>query len=265
MPVSVTGVTLNKTSDVLNIGGTDQLVATVAPLNATNKSVTWASNNVSVATVNSSGVITGIMPGVTTITVTTADGSFTASCNVTVNQILTLAQIENLFQSITVGLTGLDSNTGVRISWPTDGAPGWPLAQDVVFIRVSAGADQVIQTRDTLYQASPDNINVPTTISYIRVHTVSWVIYGPNAYENGDLIRDGLGSESTKALLSACNLAQVWTRGPVFRVPELFNGQWWNRCDYENEFNEQVKRYNTVSLIGSASVIINANGDEEVI
>ena len=83
--VPVTGVTLNKTFDAITAGTSDILVATVAPSNAANKSVTWSSSNTAVATVDSSGKVTAITAGTATITVTTADGGKTAACAVTVN------------------------------------------------------------------------------------------------------------------------------------------------------------------------------------
>ena len=86
-PISVTGVTLDQTSLVLVEGETGTLVATVAPANATNKSVTWSSNKPSVATVSSSGVVTAVSVGTATITVTTSDGGKKATCTVTVNPI----------------------------------------------------------------------------------------------------------------------------------------------------------------------------------
>lgn len=64
-------------------GKTITLTATVAPADAVNKNVTWSSNNASVATVNN-GVVTGVATGNAKITVTTEDGSHTASCTVTV-------------------------------------------------------------------------------------------------------------------------------------------------------------------------------------
>ena len=81
--IAVTGVTLNKTSTSIGVGGTETLTATVAPAEATNKTVSWSSSDVSVATV-SNGVVTGVSAGVSTITATTEDGSFTATCTVTV-------------------------------------------------------------------------------------------------------------------------------------------------------------------------------------
>ena len=81
--VSVTGVTVNKTSISLMEGEEEDGSATVTPDNASNKSVSWKSDDPSVATV-SGGKITAVAPGMTTITVTTSDGSKTATVNVTV-------------------------------------------------------------------------------------------------------------------------------------------------------------------------------------
>jgi uncharacterized protein YjdB len=81
--VPVTGVTLNKTSLTLNVGGSDTLVADVQPGNATNKTVAWASSNAGVASV-SNGLVAAMAPGDAAITVTTSDGGKTATCSVTV-------------------------------------------------------------------------------------------------------------------------------------------------------------------------------------
>lgn len=83
--VPVTGVTLVPPSLTLTVGGTETLTATVAPGNATNKNVTWSSDKDTVATV-SNGTVTAVGVGNATITVTTEDGSKTATCNVTVSK-----------------------------------------------------------------------------------------------------------------------------------------------------------------------------------
>ena len=82
-PVHATGVTLDKTSASVKQGKTITLTATVEPADAVNKNVTWSSNDASVASV-SNGVVTGVATGNAKITVTTEDGSHTASCTVTV-------------------------------------------------------------------------------------------------------------------------------------------------------------------------------------
>ena len=82
--VPVTGVSLNKDSLALGVGDSETLTATVKPEDATNQAVTWTSSNSTVATVDQNGVVTAVAPGTATITVTTADGGFTATCAVTV-------------------------------------------------------------------------------------------------------------------------------------------------------------------------------------
>ena len=81
--VAVTGVSLNKTSASLQIGGSETLTATITPPDATNKDVTWESSNPAVATVNN-GQVKAIAEGSATITVKTVDGNKTATCSVTV-------------------------------------------------------------------------------------------------------------------------------------------------------------------------------------
>ncbi|AFV00461.1 Ig-like domain-containing protein [Simiduia agarivorans] len=83
--VSVTGVQINNCNNPsISVGGSVDLNETVSPTNATNKTVSWSSANTGVATVNSSGVVSGQSAGNATITVTSQDGGFTASCSVAV-------------------------------------------------------------------------------------------------------------------------------------------------------------------------------------
>ena len=84
-PVAVTGVTLNKNNTTIYTGRTETLTATIQPADATNKAVTWTSDNTGVATVNN-GVVTGVSVGSATITAKTADGGFTATCIVKVEE-----------------------------------------------------------------------------------------------------------------------------------------------------------------------------------
>lgn len=82
--VAVESVSLDQESLALTEGETATLAATVSPDNATNKAVTWASDNEEVATV-ADGVVTAVAAGSANITVTTEDGGHTATCAVTVN------------------------------------------------------------------------------------------------------------------------------------------------------------------------------------
>lgn len=82
----VTGVLLNTGTLTLFTGDTATLTATVQPDSATNKNVTWSSDNEAVATVDNSGKITAVTAGEANITVKTEDGNHSADCKVTVTQ-----------------------------------------------------------------------------------------------------------------------------------------------------------------------------------
>ncbi|MDE6558183.1 MAG: Ig-like domain-containing protein [Clostridia bacterium] len=81
--IPVSGVSLDYTSATLKVGATKQLTPTVSPVGATNQAVSWSSNKPNIATV-SSGLVTAVAAGTATITVTTADGNKTATCQITV-------------------------------------------------------------------------------------------------------------------------------------------------------------------------------------
>lgn len=83
--IQPTGVTVKPEQAEIDIGGTVQLSATVAPSNATNKTVTWSSSNDTIAAVSSNGLVTGKAPGTVTITAKTSNGK-TATATVKVKQ-----------------------------------------------------------------------------------------------------------------------------------------------------------------------------------
>lgn len=80
---AVTGVSLNQSNLSMVVGDKATLTATVAPDNATDKSVTWRSSDPAVASVDG-GSVTALAPGEATVTVTTTDGVKTASCSISV-------------------------------------------------------------------------------------------------------------------------------------------------------------------------------------
>ena len=83
--VPVSQITLNKAETSISVGNSETLTATVAPENAANKALTWASSDEDVATVAPDGTVTAVKVGTVTITATAADGSGkSATCTVTV-------------------------------------------------------------------------------------------------------------------------------------------------------------------------------------
>jgi len=97
-PIAVTGVTLNKDSLTLLIGNFETLIETVSPSDATNKAVKWSSDDPAKATVTN-GLVTAVGAGIANITVTTLDGSKTATCQVTVSNRLEITLVSTTISS----------------------------------------------------------------------------------------------------------------------------------------------------------------------
>ena len=135
--VTVTGVSLDKTTYTLPAGTSFTLVPTVVPSNASNQNVTWSSSNTGIATVDATGKVTaGSTAGTATITVTTVDGGKTASCVVTVPTIITkyvvgeapnapYTPLLTTPYTISVGQTVATGVYLASLSAPPTGGTGW--------------------------------------------------------------------------------------------------------------------------------------------
>ena len=133
--VSVTGVTLDKTSAALTVGDTETLTATVSPDGATDKTVTWSSDNTSVATVDANGKVTAASAGTATITVTATNGTDdtsddkTATCAVTVTA----------EQPVTVAAKADPYNTGAYYATFYDSTTSYTADCEVYYATANAG------------------------------------------------------------------------------------------------------------------------------
>lgn len=121
--VSVQSVDLDQSNVTINRKNTLQLTASIAPQNATKKSVTWTSSNPDVATVDTTGKVTGIGAGATTITVTVGQKSDT--CEVTVVVLMDgialnyteLAIDKGSTEQLTAKITPEDTTEDKTITW----------------------------------------------------------------------------------------------------------------------------------------------------
>lgn len=174
--VAVTGVSLNKTSLSKTVGdGTETLVATISPANASNKNVIWSSSNTSVATV-SNGVVNFVGEGNAVITVTTQDGNKTATCNVTVKSAtvavtsvslnktsMTLTEGEEETLVVTINPANATDKTA---SWSTSNPHVATVGVDNRVIALSAGtANVTITTQDGNKTATCVVTVVPATVA----------------------------------------------------------------------------------------------------
>lgn len=223
--VAVTDVTLSATTASVTVGGKTTLTATVAPTDATTKTVTWASSDETIATVKD-GVVTGVAAGKATITVTTTDGSKTATCEVTVTaDAVALTKIELSKTELTL-VVGADPETltytldpknatDVTITWTTSDeavatvADGkvTPVAAGTATITAESG-DVTAECKVTVEAAAePKEITYDFTGSVSLPKNSTWNYQGvfevlPSTYQAkaGDKVIISLNGKANKAM-----------------------------------------------------------------
>ncbi|WP_158022036.1 Ig-like domain-containing protein [Flammeovirga pacifica] len=154
--VPVTGVSLNLTEVQLSENGTAQLIASVQPANATNKSVVWSTSDASIATVDNNGLVTAVREGDAVITVTSVVGTYTASTNVNVStQVISVTGVTvnttsvNLITGGTSALvaTVLPNNASNKaVVWSSNNAAVATVDNNGVVVAVGVGSTDVIVT-----------------------------------------------------------------------------------------------------------------------
>ena len=84
VPAQVTGVRISPKSAFIGLGRTIQLTASITPSNAANKNLSWSVSDETIISVDGQGTVTGLSGGTATVTVTTEDGGFSDSAEITV-------------------------------------------------------------------------------------------------------------------------------------------------------------------------------------
>ena len=156
--IAVTGVSLNKSNTTISVEGSETLTATVAPANATDKTVSWSSNAPDVATVDNYGLVTGVSAGTAAITATTTDGNFTAVCVVTVPAVNTSVSVTGVSLNkpnttvaaggseqltVTIAPANADNRT---VSWSSNDTGVATVDNDGLVRGVSAGTAAITAT-----------------------------------------------------------------------------------------------------------------------
>ena len=136
----VTSITLDKSELSLYTGNSETLTATIEPDNATNKNVTWSSDNADVAIVNN-GTVKAMGAGDATITVTTEDVGKTATCVVQVRKPATVEASGSTNLSFTTDRDEFTLTATVQVNGdflnPTENSWKWSVANEDVVERVT--------------------------------------------------------------------------------------------------------------------------------
>jgi len=141
-PAPVASVTVSPATVSLQVAGTQQLTVTLWDASGnvlTGRVVTWATSAATVATVNGSGLVTGVAAGTTTITAT-SEGSSDSAAVVVAAPVTNPGAVTNLTiaavtaNSVTLSFTEVTNGAGQPASYDVRWAAGtlsWPSATSV--------------------------------------------------------------------------------------------------------------------------------------
>ena len=168
--VPVSQITLNKAETSISVGNSETLTATVAPENAANKALKWASSDEDVAIVEN-GIVTAVKAGAATITATAADGSGkSAVCKVTVTGDTTPSQPGGSTGGSSGGSSsggggGSSSTTPTKPETATkpDGTKVETVTKpDGTKVETTTGKDGSVTKTETKTETKPDGTKVET-------------------------------------------------------------------------------------------------------
>ena len=185
---SVTSISLDKTSAEITEGDEVTLVATITPENATDKNVTWSSNNTEVAVVDKNGKVTALKPGQATITVTSEDGGNTATCEVIVNIRIYLVESINLNKSTATMLVGdkMKLEATINPSNATNKNISWSSSNPSV-VSVDNGQVQAHQLGSATITATTEDGNKTAScvISVVNIDSIVKAAFRNVSFTNG--------------------------------------------------------------------------------
>jgi hypothetical protein len=198
--------------------------------------------------------------------------------------IFTIDQLNRLFQNLTIVAMGItvDPYNKVRVAYATKGQPTGRITDDVIYVRCLPQDGAYNRQRETIYsdiELSQENLVteegsrllteageglivesvsevMDETTYYTRILAVIWAFYGPNSYDGAIQVRDALFRQTSRNTLKVNNVFMSPDMQEPRRVPELFEGQWWERVDLTAYFNELVVRRTTAPYVDAADISI---------
>lgn len=172
--LNVAEVTLSKTAVSIIEGDSESLTAVIAPIDASNKKITWKSSDEAIATVDPYGEVTAHKAGSVTITVTTDDGNKTATCNiivvtsaVAVGEVsldkISLTLDEGLSEYLTVTISPVNA-TNKKFTWESSDDAVASVDGDGKVTTHKAGSATITVTTDDGNKTATCNVTVKAVI-----------------------------------------------------------------------------------------------------
>lgn len=223
---AATNIRMNISQATIQSGGQYQLSAIITPADAS-KSLRWTSSNPNVATVNNNGLVTGRSSGTSTITCTTTDGSnLSASCTITVAQLITSISMQGSLEMNTGNTYRLSvsispaSATGKSLKWNSSNGNVATVSGDGTVTAKSPGtANITCVTTDGSKKSATCTVTVKQGVTGITLNKTSATIgVGNSTQLTANVSPSNATNKSVKWSSSNTGVATVNGNGQVTGV-----------------------------------------------
>lgn len=223
---AATNIRMNISQATIQSGGQYQLSAIITPADAS-KSLRWTSSNPNVATVNNNGLVTGRSSGTSTITCTTTDGSnLSASCTITVAQLITSISMQGSLEMNTGNTYRLSvsispaSATGKSLKWNSSNGNVATVSGDGTVTAKSPGtANITCVTTDGSKKSATCTVTVKQGVTGITLNKTSATIgVGNSTQLTANVSPSNATNKSVKWNSSNTGVATVNGNGQVTGV-----------------------------------------------
>lgn len=178
--ISVSNISLDKEEITLGVGSNYSLVATISPITATDRTISWTSNDERIAKVDASGCVYAVMAGTTYIVATANDNNKTASCKVNV-----VVPVESLSLDITELKLGIgevhaliatitpDNATEKSVEWTTSDPTVAIVSDKGVVTGVSTGRATISAQAGEITTSCEVTVIIPVTGLSLSTSSIS--------------------------------------------------------------------------------------------
>ena len=146
-----TKIAMTKTSATVGVGESYTILPKITAVDGANTALTWSSSNAQIASVNGSGVVTGLATGSATITAKTVNG-LTANCKVTVSKAPSGLSLSPASGTLSIGQVGqykvkaASGTVGSVVTYKSSNPSVASVDADGVVTGVSAGTVTITAT-----------------------------------------------------------------------------------------------------------------------
>ena len=170
------------------------------------------------------------------------------------------SQVMQALTALALGITGApNQQEQVRVAWQVQGQPFQDVTTDICYVFLTERGGDYDRMRSEV-RGKQSGTTIPLVQYYTRIWECRWMFYGPNSFDHARLVRSSIFTDYFRWQLQPFSLYAVAPFDAPARIPEVVNGQWFDRSDMRGLLYEQVAETRSVNSVASVPVVVNDSG-----